>query len=137
MNNTIFQALRSKRNAEQSYEEAVTRVNELTTINVNLSSSKSKIEQELSQLASDYDEVTKELRVSYTKEYVNIQGMSQLLGYWIHLIQIFFVFKPRRHTVRLGLGDLCCQRSDVQKGEILLAVSCNWPICQKFRYNIG
>lgn len=64
-NNNIFflQALRSKRNAEQSYEEAVSRVNELTTINVNLSSTKSKIEQELGQLANDYDEVTKELRV--------------------------------------------------------------------------
>lgn len=57
-------ALRAKRNAEQSYEEATSRVNELTTINVNLASSKSKIEQELAQLANDYDEATKELRVS-------------------------------------------------------------------------
>lgn len=59
--------MRAKRNAEQSYEEATSRVNELTTINVNLASSKSKIEQELSQLANDYDEATKELRVRLFK----------------------------------------------------------------------
>lgn len=46
------------------YEESQSRVNELTTINVNLSSSRSKIEQELHQLVSDYEEVSKELRVS-------------------------------------------------------------------------
>lgn len=49
---------------EQSYEEAQTRINELTVINVNLSSSKAKIEQELAIVASDYDEITKELRVA-------------------------------------------------------------------------
>jgi len=47
------------------YEESQSRVNELTTINVNLSSSRSKIEQELHQLVSDYEEVSKELRVSF------------------------------------------------------------------------
>ncbi|XP_019866878.1 paramyosin, long form [Aethina tumida] len=57
-------ALRGKRQAEQLYEEAGTRINELTTINVNLASSKSKIEQELSAVVADYDEVTKELRIS-------------------------------------------------------------------------
>lgn len=46
------------------YEESQSRVNELTTINVNLSSSRAKIEQELHQLVSDYEEVSKELRVS-------------------------------------------------------------------------
>lgn len=46
------------------YEESQSRVNELTTINVNLSSSRAKIEQELHQLASDYEEISKELRVS-------------------------------------------------------------------------
>lgn len=45
-------------------EEAGTRINELTTINVNLSSIKSKIEQELSTVIADYDEITKELRIS-------------------------------------------------------------------------
>jgi hypothetical protein len=60
----IFQAMRGKRSVEQMYEDASTRISELTTINVNLSSTKSKLEQELSTIASDYDEVTKELRVS-------------------------------------------------------------------------
>ncbi|XP_045509663.1 paramyosin, short form isoform X2 [Colias croceus] len=58
------QALRAKRTIEQSFEEAQTRINELTVINVNLSSSKAKIEQELSAVAADYDEITKELRVA-------------------------------------------------------------------------
>lgn len=57
-------ALRAKRTAEQLYEDSQSRVNELTTINVNLSASRTKIEQELSIIASDYEEVTKELRVS-------------------------------------------------------------------------
>lgn len=56
-------ALRSKRSAEMLYEEAQSRINELTTINVNLSAARSKLEQELGGLASDYEEVTKELRV--------------------------------------------------------------------------
>lgn len=60
----ILQAMRGKRSAEQMYEDASTRISELTTINVNLSSTKSKLETELSTIASDYDEVTKELRVS-------------------------------------------------------------------------
>jgi hypothetical protein len=55
--------LRGRRAAEQQYEDATTRISELTTINVNLASTKSKLEQELSTIASDYDEVTKELRV--------------------------------------------------------------------------
>lgn len=59
-----FQALRAKRTVEQSFEEAQTRINELTVINVNLSSSKAKIEQELAVVAADYDEITKELRVA-------------------------------------------------------------------------
>ncbi|CAH0577914.1 unnamed protein product [Chrysodeixis includens] len=58
------QALRAKRTVEQSYEEAVTRINELTVINVNLSSNKAKIEQELAAVAADYDEITKELRIA-------------------------------------------------------------------------
>ncbi|EEZ99688.1 Paramyosin, short form-like Protein [Tribolium castaneum] len=57
-------ALRGKRAAEQACEEAGTRINELTTINVNLASAKSKIEQELSTIVADYDEITKELRIS-------------------------------------------------------------------------
>lgn len=57
-------ALRAKRTIEQQYEESVSRINELTTINVNLASSRAKIEQELTTLAGDYEEVTKELKIS-------------------------------------------------------------------------
>jgi len=56
-------SLRSKRVAEQSLEEATVRINELTTINVNIASAKSKIEGELGALQADYDELHKELRV--------------------------------------------------------------------------
>lgn len=66
-------ALRAKRTVEQHYEESVSRINELTTINVNLASSKAKIEQELSTLAGDYEEVTKELRVS-DERYQRVQN---------------------------------------------------------------
>ncbi|KAH8239120.1 hypothetical protein KR032_001067 [Drosophila birchii] len=57
-------ANRAKRTVELQYEEATTRINELTTVNVNLVSIKSKLEQELSVVASDYEEVSKELRIS-------------------------------------------------------------------------
>ncbi|XP_026297171.1 paramyosin, short form-like [Apis mellifera] len=53
-----------KETVEQQYEESVSRINELTTINANIVTSKAKLEQELSTLAGDYEEVTKELRVS-------------------------------------------------------------------------
>ncbi|XP_072400087.1 paramyosin, long form-like [Diabrotica undecimpunctata] len=66
-------ALRGKRQAEQMYEEAGTRINELTTINVNLSSIKVKIEQELSSVLADYDEITKELRIS-DERYQRVQA---------------------------------------------------------------
>lgn len=61
---SLEQAIRAKRTAEQQFEEAHARVNELTTINVNLASAKSKLEAEFSTLQADYDEVHKELRVS-------------------------------------------------------------------------
>lgn len=57
-------ALRNKRVVDMQLEEAATRITELTTINVSLSSSRAKLEQELSIVASDYDEVTRELRIS-------------------------------------------------------------------------
>ncbi|XP_065341829.1 paramyosin, long form [Cloeon dipterum] len=66
-------ALRAKRAAEQQYEDATTRISELTTINVNLASTKSKLEQELAVIASDYDEVTKELRVA-DERYQRVQS---------------------------------------------------------------
>lgn len=61
---TIFQALRAKRQAEQLFEEAHAKVNELTTININISAAKSKLESEMSALTADYDEIAKELKVS-------------------------------------------------------------------------
>lgn len=39
------------------------RINEVQTTNVNLVSIKTKLEQELANLTSDYDDVTKELKV--------------------------------------------------------------------------
>lgn len=57
-------AIRARRSVELQYEEASARIKDLTTINVNLSNTKSKLEQELSVIASDYDEVTKEFRLS-------------------------------------------------------------------------
>ena len=67
--------MRAKRTAELQYEEAVTRVNELTTINVNLASAKSKVEQELATLAGDYDEVTRELRVCWNSKLASKYGI--------------------------------------------------------------
>lgn len=55
---------RAKRAIEIQYEDAQTRISELSTININLQSSKIKIEQELAVVASDYEEITKELRIS-------------------------------------------------------------------------
>lgn len=75
-------ALRSKRAVEVSLEESIVRVNELTTINVNLASVKSKLEQELAAIAADYDEVTKELRISderYQRVQVEIKHTVELL----------------------------------------------------------
>ncbi|XP_050316018.1 paramyosin, long form-like isoform X2 [Anthonomus grandis grandis] len=66
-------ALRGKKQAEQLYEEASTRINELTTINVNLSSAKVRIEQELATVVADYDEITKELRIS-DERYQRVQA---------------------------------------------------------------
>ena len=50
------------------YEEASARLKDLTTINVNLSNVRNKLEQELSVIASDYDEVSKELKVRRERE---------------------------------------------------------------------
>lgn len=65
---TLEQTMRAKRAAEQQLEEAEAKINELTTINVNLTAAKSKLETEFSTLQSDYDEVHKELRVSLADE---------------------------------------------------------------------
>jgi len=75
-------ALRSKKAVEIQYEESVTRINELTVVNVNLASIKSKLEQELSTIAGDYDEITKELRISderYQRVQVELKHTVEIL----------------------------------------------------------
>ncbi|XP_017769103.1 PREDICTED: paramyosin, long form-like [Nicrophorus vespilloides] len=66
-------ALRGKKAVELQYEESVSRINELTVINVNLASTKCKIEQELSTIVADYEEITKELRIS-DERYQRVQA---------------------------------------------------------------
>lgn len=58
------QSLRAKRSIELSYEESQTRNSELAVFNVTLQNQRVKIEQEIASLATDYEEVTRELRVS-------------------------------------------------------------------------
>ncbi|XP_043063970.1 paramyosin, short form isoform X2 [Drosophila ficusphila] len=73
-------ANRAKRTVELQYEEAASRINELTTVNVNLVSIKSKLEQELAVVASDYEEVSKELRISderYQKVQVELKHVVE------------------------------------------------------------
>lgn len=75
-------ALRGKKQAELQVEEYSSRINELTTINVNLASSKSKIEQELTTIVADYEEISKELRISderYQRVQVEIKHTVELL----------------------------------------------------------
>lgn len=55
---------RARRNAELQLEDSMARIKDLTTINANISNIKSKLEQEISVIAGDYDEVTKELRLA-------------------------------------------------------------------------
>lgn len=62
--NNYENALRGKRQAELQYEESTVRVSELINVNTNLQSLKIKIEQEYQTLVSDYEEVTRELRIS-------------------------------------------------------------------------
>uniref|UniRef100_T1J4Y6 Paramyosin n=1 Tax=Strigamia maritima TaxID=126957 RepID=T1J4Y6_STRMM len=62
MRTSLEAALRSKRQAEIQFEEAHNRVSELTTINVNISAAKSKLEAELSAIQADFDEIHKELK---------------------------------------------------------------------------
>lgn len=55
---------RAKRAVELQYEEATTRISELSVLNANIAASRAKIEQELAIVAGDYEEITKELRLS-------------------------------------------------------------------------
>lgn len=71
------------------YEESVTRINELTAINVNLASARSKLEQELSVVAADYDEITKELRIS-DERYQRVQVCLHIHSKMEQLIKIIY-----------------------------------------------
>uniref|UniRef100_A0A182M0M7 Paramyosin n=1 Tax=Anopheles culicifacies TaxID=139723 RepID=A0A182M0M7_9DIPT len=75
-------SLRAKRQVEVSLEEATTRINELSVVNANYASLKAKLETELQTLAADYEEVTRELRVSderYQKIQVELKHTVELL----------------------------------------------------------
>ncbi|KAK5642657.1 hypothetical protein RI129_008824 [Pyrocoelia pectoralis] len=75
-------ALRAKKAVELQYEEAHSRINELGTLNANLNSSKIKIEQEFQTVIADYEEVTKELRISderYQRVQVELKHTVELL----------------------------------------------------------
>lgn len=76
------QSLRSKRAVELQYEESQSRNSELNTINISLQNTRVKIEQELQTLASDYEEVTRELRISderYQKVQVELKHTVEIL----------------------------------------------------------
>lgn len=75
-------ALRNKRQVEQLYEDAQSKINELTTANVNLVAIRSKLEQELGQLAADFEEAHKELRLCderYQRSQVELKHTVELL----------------------------------------------------------
>lgn len=75
-------ALRGKRAVEIQYEESQTRNSELSTINISLQNTRAKIEQELTSLSSDYEEVTRELRLSderYQKVQIELKHSVEML----------------------------------------------------------
>lgn len=72
-------ALRGKKMAEITCEEANTKITELSSYNVSLVSMKNKLEQELSTIASDYEEVSRELRASDERyQKVQVSDMFRL-----------------------------------------------------------
>lgn len=82
MRGNYDQSLRSKRAVELQYEESQTRNSELNTINISLQNTRVKIETELQSLASDYEEVTRELRLSderYQKVQVDLKHTVEIL----------------------------------------------------------
>lgn len=73
---------RARRNAELQLEETSVRIKDLTVINSNISATKSKLEQEITVIAADYDEVTKELRMAderLLKSNTEIKRVSECL----------------------------------------------------------
>ncbi|GIX77020.1 paramyosin, long form [Caerostris extrusa] len=74
--------LRAKRTLEQSLDESHSKISELTTLNVNLTSAKGKLENEYLTLHSDYEEISKELRVSderYNRVIVELKSTKDIL----------------------------------------------------------
>lgn len=74
-------AIRARKSAEMQYEEASSRVKDLSTININISNAKSKLEQEIAIIAGDYDEVSKELRLAderLQKTTIDFKRVSEL-----------------------------------------------------------
>lgn len=88
-------ALRSKRTVELSLEDAQVRINELTVINVNLASSKSKLEQEIAQVAADYEEITRELHIS-DERYQKVQVNSAFYAWSSNVECTWFSISHRR-----------------------------------------
>lgn len=82
------QALRSKRQVEISFEESQTRNAELNSFNISLQNTRAKIEVELASLASDYEEVTRELRMS-DERYQKVQVCYRQKFKFLHLLQKF------------------------------------------------
>lgn len=84
------QALRSKRQVEISFEESQTRNAELNSFNISLQNTRAKIEVELASLASDYEEVTRELRMS-DERYQKVQVCYRQKFKCLHLLQKFLI----------------------------------------------
>lgn len=103
-------ANRAKRTVELQYEEATSRINELSTANVNLVSLKSKLEQELTVVASDYEEVSKELRISderYQKVTVELKHVvEQVHEEQERIVKLETIKKSLEVEVKVGLGNL-------------------------------
>lgn len=96
-------ALRSKRNVELSLEDAQTRINEITVINVNLASSKSKLEAEIAQVAQDYEEITRELRIS-DERYQKVQVRDSRALLENNVAKISIILKKNRFNFVSELG---------------------------------
>lgn len=114
-----FKALRGKKQVEILYEEANTRIVELTAINVNLSSTKSKLEQELSTIIADYDEVTKELRIS-DERYQRVQAEIK------HTVEILHEEQERvvkieaiRKSLEIEVKNLSVRLEEVEANAIV------------------
>ncbi|KAG8189720.1 hypothetical protein JTE90_019668 [Oedothorax gibbosus] len=79
---SLESTLRAKRTLEQSLDESHSKISELTQHNVNLTSAKGKLENEYLTLHNDYEEISKELRVSderYNRVIVELKSTKDLM----------------------------------------------------------